>query len=380
MDNNKSSDILIQPIHVAQIMGKLSAGGVEAVVFNYYREIDKTKVQFDFYYDSDSTVAPPQDIIDMGAEFYEIPPYQNLPNYIKTLRKKFREKKYTIVHSHINTLSVFPLYVAWREKIPVRIAHNHSVPGGDEFIRNFIKNILKPFSRVFATDYFACSEKAGRWLFGNKNYDNNKVVIINNAIDFDKFRKKRDEINKKRQELCLDGKFVVGHIGRFTYAKNHKKLIDVFEEICNEKENARLLLVGDGELHNQIVEIIKNKSLDDKVIFVGIVCDPEKYYQLSDVIVLPSLFEGLSLTCIESQIAGVPLVISEAIPDEAIISNGVMRCELKDDCKKWVESIDKICKKKLLLNEKANDYDIHIKASFLEKWYMSHEYLCSEKK
>lgn len=129
----------IKPVRIAQIMGKLWAGGVEAVVFNYYREIDKEKIQYDFYYDDDSTVEPPQELIDMGARFIRIPPYQKLPAYLKTLRKHFKENDYSLVHSHINTLSIFPLFAAWTARIPVRIAHNHSVPGGNEIRRNILK-------------------------------------------------------------------------------------------------------------------------------------------------------------------------------------------------------------------------------------------------
>ena len=127
-----------EPIRVAQIMGKLWAGGVEMVVFNYYRAIDKTKVQFDFYYDADSTVEPAQELVDMGARFIKLPPYQKLSSYLKTLEKYLRKNKYDIIHSHINTLNVFPLYVAWKCNIPIRIAHNHSVPRGRKHQKNRI--------------------------------------------------------------------------------------------------------------------------------------------------------------------------------------------------------------------------------------------------
>lgn len=139
-----------EPIRVAQIMGKLLAGGVEMVVFNYYRAIDKNKIQFDFYYDADSTVDPPQDLIDMGARFYKLPPYQKLPQYIRKLKKYLQENQYIIVHSHLNTLSVFPLFVAWMCRVPVRIAHNHSVPSGKEKRRAevFSSSICKSFSNT----------------------------------------------------------------------------------------------------------------------------------------------------------------------------------------------------------------------------------------
>lgn len=219
-----------EPIRVAQIMGKLWAGGVEMVVFNYYRAIDKSKIQFDFYYDADSTVEPPQDLIDMGARFYKIPPYQKLPQYIRELKKHLKENQYLIVHSHLNTLSVFPLFVAWMCRVPVRVAHNHSVPSGKELKRDALKYFLRIFGRVFPTDYFACSEKAGRWMFGNRNYDAGKVVVIKNATDFERFRVGEEIIEKLKKQLGLNDKFVIGHIGRFTFAKNHEFLLDVFKK------------------------------------------------------------------------------------------------------------------------------------------------------
>ena len=193
-----------EPIRVAQIMGKLWAGGVEMVVFNYYRAIDKSKIQFDFYYDADSTVEPPQDLIDMGARFYKIPPYQKLPQYIRELKKHLKENQYLIVHSHLNTLSVFPLFVAWMCRVPVRVAHNHSVPSGKELKRDALKYFLRIFGRVFPTDYFACSEKAGRWMFGNRNYDAGKVVVIKNATDFERFRADEETIEKINKYFIIE--------------------------------------------------------------------------------------------------------------------------------------------------------------------------------
>lgn len=361
-----------RPIRVAQIMGKFWAGGVETVVFNYYRKLDHSKIQFDFYYDADSTVEPPQDLIEMGAYFYKIPPYQKLYKYLKILKKHFREKRYTIVCSHINTLSVFPLYIAWLENIPVRIAHNHSVPGGNEIKRNILKYILRSVSKIFPTDYFACSEKAGRWMFGDRIYAAGQVNIIRNAIDFEKFKLPKKEINYYRRKLGLENKFVVGHIGRFTYAKNHAFLIAVFSAICKVRKDAALLLVGDGELHDDIISEIKARNLENRTILIGMVSNPEKYYALADVIVLPSIFEGLSLTTVESQAAGVPIVISEAIPKEAIISNGCIYESLAASPEKWAITAINAAKINVCLNKRSKEYDINRQAIKMQSWYLAH--------
>ncbi len=363
----KGSKKMSESIRVAQIMGKLWAGGVEMVVFNYYRAIDKNKVQFDFYYDEDSTVAPPQDLVAMGARFIQIPPYQKLPIYLKTLKKHFKENNYTIVHSHINTLSVFPLYMAWRCKVPVRIAHNHSVPGGESIKRTALKYVLRVTSKMFPTDYFACSEKAGRWLFGDKNFEVGKVTVIKNAIDFERFRPDDEVIKPLKEKYELDGKFVIGHVGRFTFAKNHRFLIDIFKNIVIRKENAVLMLVGDGEMNEQIHSWVKDAEIEDKVVFVGQVTNPELYYRLANVMVLPSVFEGLSLSTIESQIAGVPVVVSTAIPEEAVISNCCVRLDLTSE--EWCDTILSIANKQVVLDARSNSYDITKAVLKLEEIY-----------
>ena len=367
MEKGKSDD-LQYPIRVAYIIGKMLAGGVETVVFNYYRAIDHNKYQFDFYYDEDSTVEPPQDILEMGARFIKLPPYQRLSRYIKELRQQLREEKYLIVHSHLNTLSVFPLFAAWREKVPIRIAHNHSVPAGNELKRNFMKNVLRLFSKTFSTDYFACSEKAGRWLFGDKMYESGKVYLMKNAVQLDKFRLDDGKalLNNK---LELDNRFVVGHVGRFTYAKNHKFLLDIFCEILKLKNNAVLVLVGDGELHDEIVEEIKKHNLDGKVVMIGNVCNPECYYSLFNVVILPSVFEGLSMTTIESQCAGIPIVISKTVPQEAIISDGCAYMDIGDTPINWAKKAIGISKKKVTYTNAIDDYDIMKQAPLLANKY-----------
>lgn len=366
--NIRKEERMVETIRVAQILGKMWAGGVEMVVFNYYRAMDKSKIQFDFYYDADSTVEPPQELINMGARFYQIPPYQEIFSYIKTLRKYFKENQYDIVHSHINTLSVFPLFVAWTCGIPIRIVHNHSVPGGNEIKRNLLKYFLRLFAKVFSTDYFACSEKAGRWMFGSKDFENGKVTIIKNATEFERFKASEEEIEELRYKLGVNGKLVVGHVGRFTFAKNHDFLLDVFKEILKKHDDAILLLVGDGELRELVCEGIRKRELENKVVLAGQVSNPELYYHLANVIVIPSIFEGLSLATVESQIVGVPVVASKAIPEEAIISDGVVRLELENK-EEWMNIILKVINKKVILDDRSKAYDIRTAVHKLEEWY-----------
>ena len=256
---NKATEQGNEPMRVAQIVGKMENGGVEAVVMNYYRHIDRSKVQFDFYADENSTWIPKDEIESLGGRVYIVPPYQKLHKYISALIKLFKENGYRIVHAHLNTLNIFPLFAAKRAGVPIRICHNHSTAAKGETKKNVLKYTLRPFAKVYATHYAACSKYAGEWLFGKKSVERGEVTIFNNAIDLEKFKfdpKVRDEV---RKELGLEGKFVIGHVGRFCYQKNQDFLLDVFQEVYKKNPNAVLLLVGDGKDRKRIEE--KAKSL-----------------------------------------------------------------------------------------------------------------------
>lgn len=363
---------LNKPERVAHIIGKICASGVENVAFNYYRAIDHSKYQFDFFYDADSTLDPPQDLIKMGARFYRIPPYQRLPDYIKALRTLFREGKYRIVHSHMNTLSVFPLYAAWKEHVPIRIAHNHSVPGGNEFKRNALKRFLRLFSRVFANAFCACSEEAGRWLFGNRLYNTGRVTVLKNAISFSQFRVDRADIEEQRKAIGIpEGCIVIGNVGRFTHAKNHAKIISVFEAVRKKHKNTVLLLVGDGEKRQEIEQRVCEDGIETLVYLVGKVTNPEKYYNMMDVILLPSIFEGVPVTIIEGQITGVPCVISDVVSTDAVISNGCHYLSIKDNDEKWADTVLSCVGEQVVLNDNSKKYDITYAVKELENKYNS---------
>ena len=358
-------------VRIAHIIGRMCAGGVESVVFNYYRQINKDVIQFDFYYDSDSTIEPPEELVSLGARFFKVPAYKNLNKYINTLYNHFKINNYDIVHSHLNTLSIFPLFAAKMAGIPIRIAHNHSVPGGNEWRRNALKYFLKNFSKTYATDYFACSEKAGRWLFGNRIYEDGKVFILRNAVDFEKYLKEYPESTEMIQKLNIKDKFIVGNVGRFTFAKNHSFLLEVFKLVKKERNDAILLLVGDGELREEIIEKINTLGISDSVIMAGKVSNPEIYYKLMNVLLIPSIFEGLSLTAIEGQISGIPVLASEAVPIEAKISSAFKYLSLSESALCWAEEVIKISQKKSYLTEEHENYDIKRKVSVLENWYLN---------
>ena len=364
-----------EPIRIAHIVGKWVGGGVEAVVMNYYRNIDHKKIQFDFICDNDSINIPYEEIEKLGGRVILIPPYQKVFSYHKKLKKVLKDGKYKIVHSHINALSVFSLWAAKDANIPVRIAHSHSTTNKKEWKKNILKQALKPFSKVFATHYFACTEHAGRWLFGDSEYEAGNVYVLNNAIDLDMFKYDEKLRNKKRKELAIPSKaLVIGHIGRFMKQKNHEFLIEVFNEIYKKNKNAMLVLAGQGPLLNEIEKKVRDLNLLDSVIFLGQREDVNVLYQAFDVFLLPSLYEGLGIVLIEAQCAGLPSFASTEVPKIAKASDILDFIDLNTDKEIWadiiLQSIENYKREDRIKDCQNAGYDIKKEAKNLESKYI----------
>lgn len=329
-----------EPIRIAQIVGKWLGGGVEAVVMNYYRHLDHDKIQFDFICDDDSTNIPYDEIEKLGGKVILIPPYQKVFKYQKELRRVLRDGKYKIVHSHINTLSVFPLYAAKKVGVPVRIAHSHSTTNKKEWKKNLLKQVLRPFSKKYATNYMCCSELAGRWLFGDKTYDEGKVYLLNNAIDLDKFKYDKKIRDKKRKELGIkEDTIVIGHIGRFVAQKNHTFLIDIFNQFHKKEKNSILLLAGQGPLQEEIKNKVRELGLNDSVRFLGQRNDANELYQVFDVFLLPSLYEGLLVVGVEAQASGLLCFFSDDMTKETKVLDSTVFMSLSNADDEWATSI-----------------------------------------
>ena len=365
-----------EPIRVAPVIGRYIGGGVEAVTINYYRNIDKNKVQLDFICDEDSTNIPYEEIERMGGKVIIIPSYSKPFKYHKALKRVLKEGNYKIIHSNINTLSVFSLFAAKCAGVPVRIAHSHSTTNKKEKKKNLMKQILRPFSKVFATDYMCCSELAGRWLFGNKEYDKGNVYLLNNAIDLDKFKYNESLRKKKRKELGIkDDTLVIGHIGRFVAQKNHDFLIDIFNEIHKKNNNSILLLAGQGPLMEDIKNKVKELNLEDSVKFLGQRNDANELYQAFDVFLLPSLYEGLPVVGVEAQAAGLLCYLSDDMTKETKVLDITKFMSLNNTPEEWANNIlDDVKKYKRIDTSKemtAKNFNIKEEAKKLEEYYLN---------
>lgn len=327
-------------IRVAQILNRMDSGGIEAVVLNYYRHIDHSKVQFDFYLAEGSSLPQRAELEALGAGLYPIPPYSRPLAYHKALYTAFRQRNYKIVHAHLSTMSVFPLFAAWRAGVPVRICHNHSTAHWGEGAKTLLKYLLRPLNKLFATDWFACGERAGRWMYGDKAFDTGKVTVMPNAIDTAKFAYDPAARVRLREELGIpQNAFVVGHVGRFTYAKNHTFLLKIFAELLEAKPNAYLLLVGEGELQEQIRQQIQNLDLQDKTIFTGVRQDANELYSLMDTFCLPSRYEGMPVVAWEAQANGLPCVLADTMTSEAAKSDQAVFLSLSSPPQIWADTL-----------------------------------------
>ena len=233
-------------------------------------------------------------------------------------------------------MSVFPLFAAWRAGVPVRICHNHTTAHWGEGAKTFLKYILRPFNKIFATDYFACGETAGRWMYGDRCFDAGKVTVMPNAIDTEKFAFDPEARVRLRNELGIpQDAFVVGHVGRFMYQKNHSFLVDIFAELLKEKPSARLLLIGEGELMGQIQEKVRRLGIKDSVIFTGARQDVNKLYSVMDVFCLPSFYEGMPVVAWEAQANGLPCVFSDEVSKESEKSQNCYFVDINEAREKW---------------------------------------------
>lgn len=357
-------------IRVLQVVTYMGRGGLETMLMNYYRHIDRSKVQFDFLVHRDFEADYDKEIQSLGGKIYHVSrlvPWSS--SYRGELKSFFREHpEYQIVHVHQDCLSSVALQCAEECGIPVRIAHSHS--------SSAVKNIKYPIKLYYmkqipryATYLFACGKQAGDWMFNGNKYE-----IIRNAIDTERYQYSTNNESQVRRELGVSENVVIGHVGNFTPAKNHAFLLDVFLEIVKVEPKARLLLIGGGEGLHLIQEKAKNMGIYDKVIFTGIRSDVDKLLQAMNAFVFPSLYEGLPVTMIEAQATGLPCVISDHVSKECIVTKGLVTVKRLDESPvQWAKDIlqqsHKGRENHIAEIEEAG-YDISIVAQKLENFYL----------
>lgn len=323
-------------IRILQCVNDMHRAGLETMLMNYYRNIDRFQIQFDFLthrpYKSDYD----DEIMALGGKIYHAPRLypQNYLQYIKFMKQFFKEHaEYKIIHSHIDSMSYLPLLTAKKAGVPIRIAHSHNT-AIDKDLKLPLKSFFKSQITKSANYYCACGDEAGKFLFPGK-----KFSIIPNAIEIDKFLFSPGLRDKIRCELNIKGKFVVGHVGRLSYQKNHEFLIEIFRRILYVNKNAILLLIGSGEREKVIRKKVQEYNIDSNVVFLGNRSDVNRLYQAMDVFVMPSLFEGIPVVGVEAQFANLPCFFSDKVPKEVSFTERCSFISLNDPVDLWAEQI-----------------------------------------
>ncbi|SFC09859.1 Glycosyltransferase involved in cell wall bisynthesis [Alkalibacterium subtropicum] len=358
------------PIRIAHVLGKMHGGGVEAMVMNYYRHIDRSRIQFDFIVDEDSSIVPYDEITALGGRVFIVPAYQQVIQYRQALMTILKENHYGIIHSHINALSVFPLSTAKRAGVPIRIAHSHSTAAPGETVKNIIKNILRPLSKTYPTHFCSCSRGSGEWLFGKKFVTTDRLTIINNGIEVEKFMFDEKERAKIRRELGITDKYVIGHTGRLSFQKNQEFLISLIHELSKKEPDVVLLLLGNGQEREKLIRQAQRLDIRDKIHFLGNKSDVNRYYNAMDIFAFPSRYEGFGISAIEAQVSGMPVILSDNVPQEACLTGKCKFLSIDQGVKPWVETVTQY---KRDPGRESNidifDYNIEHTAEKLEAYY-----------
>ncbi|MBO1579730.1 glycosyltransferase family 1 protein [Bacillus sp. XF8] len=360
------------PLRILHVVVNMNRGGAETLIMNLYRNIDRNKVQFDFLTCKEGVFD--KEILELGGTVHRIPYITDVGHteYIKSLDTFFAShREYKIVHSHMDKMSGFVLRSAKKVGIPVRIAHSHNTSSEGGIAARAYKWYAGKYILPSATHLLACSNAASQWLFAGET---DTVTILKNGIEPENFSFSPKIRKQIREELNLTvDNFVVGHVGRFAHQKNHAFLIEVFAQLIKLRRDAVLVLVGDGPLRVNIEQKVEELNLGDHVKFLGIRSDINHLLQAFDVFAFPSIHEGLPVTLIEAQGAGLSCVISDAITKEVDMGAGLVNFEsINTSPEIWAQNILNINKRTQDVEGyiKQKGYDISESATWLENFYL----------
>lgn len=365
----------MEPIRVLHENVILDPGGIEAMIMNIYRNIDREKVQFDFLLHRDTKGFYDDEVRSLGGKIYIAPPFNPFHHikYLKGTEKIIKEHpEYKIIHAH-SELNLWPLRIAKKCSVPTRISHSHNAKTTIN-LKYFFFLYEKLFIKNNCTDMFMCSTPAGEWTYGKKAVKDGKCVFIKNGIVVDDYKYNPEIREKVRKELNLGNSFVVGHVGRYMKQKNHTFLIDIFNEILKIRPDSKLVSAGDGKLMDEIQQKAMNLGIANKILFLGNRSDIKELLQGFDCFLFPSFWEGLPVTGIEAQSAGLPVIMSDVITDEVIVTDLVKKMSLESTAEEWakevVEKSNTTERRDVSDKVKESGFDIITTAKWLENFYI----------
>ena len=328
-------------IRVLQYVESLGTGGIQSFLMTVYRHIDRERVQFDFLLQRRFNNDYEREVEELGGKLYFLPPRrEGLRKSRKALANFFAEHpEYKTVHIHVSSLTyIDPLIAAQKAGVPQRIVHSHNTRASGSKIHTLLHRLNQKRVGRVATEYYACSDLAADWFYGNGAL-REKAVLIANVINSTKFAYDEAVRQSYRRENGWENKTVLGHVGRFHHQKNHLYLIDIFHAYVKTDDSAMLVLVGDGGLRPSIEEKVKSLGLEDRVCFLGDRSDVAELLQAFDLFLLPSHHEGFPVTMVEAQAAGLHCVSSDTVTDTSDLTGMVTFCSIDQPADAWVKPI-----------------------------------------
>lgn len=359
-----------EPIRVLQVFAALDSGGVSNFVMNLYREINTDNIEFDFAITAGEKSLYDDEVLSRGGRIFYFDTSKNIASNVRRVLRE--EGPFQVVHSHLFFYSGLVLAEAKKAKVPIRIAHAHNAHTGEtrSAPRIAYERVMQILIRTNATHMLGCSEKACRYVFGDMIMKDPRTAVMPDGIDCDRFAFNPEVREQVRKEYGLDGKYVVGHVGHFNPAKNHEKILSVFSEVCRLRDDAALLLVGDGELEQDVRNRTAELGLTDKVVFVGAHKDVERFYQAMDVFLFPSRYEGFGMAMIEAQASGLACVASDVVPMETNVDGRTAYLSLCENDIQWAKQvINAPARQAGILSLVAEDYGVSRAASEIERVY-----------
>ncbi len=364
----------MRKIRICHVIGNFVNGGVESVIYNYFSNIDLNTYEVHIIGHGIRVRECADRFVNMGFLIHNITPKSvSFSKSLKEMEAIFREYKFDIVHSHLTEWACVPMFLAWKCGIKVRINHSHMAEKPHGFKDIIYYGIRLSLGRLFSTAYFACGRDAAIYLFGKKAVEGGKVTILPNAVDYEQFKFSRERRQEIRMEESIeDSTIVVGHVGRYFEQKNHRFLIQIFDEFHKKQPNSELVLLGDGELMELIKQRVNEMKLDNAVRFLGNRNNVADWYQAMDVFVLPSLYEGLPVVGVEAQATGLPCLFSKGITPEIQISPNASFMDLEAGAGEWANKINEMVSQNNARDNVILDhdrYDIKKNAGTLDLFY-----------
>lgn len=362
-------------IRVLQSVSFLHRAGLETMLMNYYKHIDRSKVQFDFLINKNIEGAYEEQAMELGARMFRTPGFNPAKTfkYNSYMKKLFANNPdITIVHGH-NDMAYVPLKCAKKSGIKVRIMHSHNTKL-DKGLKYPLKDYCRKNIAKVANHFWGCSLAAIEFYYGKNVIDNGNYVFLKNAIELPRFVYNTQVREELRQKHNISDKLVIGHVGRFTYQKNHDKLIDIFKYMHDARPDSVLLMIGEGELMDEVNIKIDALGLRDSVIMPGAIDNVNEYYQAMDVFVMPSRYEGLPVVGVEAQAAGLPCIFADTVTVETKVCSGASFYPYDNDANMWAnyifETVDKHERKDTSEELTLAGYNIEVEAKRLEKMYL----------